>query len=476
MCAVLSDDMTTPYLVLTDNTTTVTILNGTASTNYILESGNWTPAIAGKNRSTFGGKPYADVTEELTLHIKGTNAADCYSKLATLTKLLDQADAWAQGQNVSPVYIKYAPLNATVASDTAPMYAVILGRDGSDETAAITLSNELDEAGVYSILRGVRVRFKRRGLWLWSSYQSSGGTTANGSTTGMSFSQGAASVLSPTKLQITNWYGMADGYVFLVPNSSYLAASPASDWTVYSGASVTRTASGINSDSWVDFAWSAASGNVILQANIPATFTTNAGLIDVYARFKVTGTLTAPTVRLINGSTSGDTVSSIPAVNLSTSNLAIQFLGTLSAPPLNNSYTKLMLDFPTVSGSVTFELESILLVARSSETYATQVMRLNTATGSPFTVTAVIDPRVASGVTPLAYTTDTNPRVFTTYGDIAFHTKSSTLYGLVYAVYFDVVGGTRRFYHWPVDTTSSGNGIITHSMTATRIYSYLVPQ
>lgn len=472
--------MTTPYLALTDGTTTVEILNGTADTSYILESGNWTPSIAGRNVSTFGGKPYSDVTEEMTLSIRGSNAADCYSKLATLTRLLDQADAWYRGANVDAVTIQYAPLNATVATAIAPMYAVILGRAGnSDETAAVTLSNELDEAGLYSVIKNVRVRFRRRGLWLHISEQSSGGVNTNGSVSGVAFGDGAREVLSPTQLQITNWYGMADAYLIFAPDSSYIGKSPSTDWTVYAGgANVTRTDDGtFNSDHTVTFTWGATAGNVILQATMPTGFTDSAGLIDVYIRYSTSGAALLPTVRLVNGTTSGDTVSQIPAVALTQGLAQLQFLGTLSAPPLSGSYTRLMLDFRAVTSSTSLTIESVLLVARSSETYTTQVMRLNSATSDPFTVTNVINPRVDSDVTPLAYTTETHPRVFTTYGDIAFHSTSAAIYVLVYAVWFDNgVSGIRRFYHWPADASASGGGIISHSITATRIQAYLTPQ
>lgn len=465
--------MATPYLVLTDGTTTVTILNGTAATSYILESGNWAPGIAGKNRSTFGGKPYSDVTEEMTLHIKGSSGADCYGKLATLTQLLDQADAWGRGENVAAVQIQYAPLGATTASDSAPMKAVITGRaDNSDEMAAVTLSNELDEGGLVSFIRNVRVRFKRRGLWLHSN-QVASGDVANGTVGTLAFGS-STGALSPTRLTITNWYGMADAYVFVAPSASYLSIIPATDWTVYSGgANVTRTD---NNDGTVTFAWGTTAPYVILQATIPAGFTTNAQLIDVYIRYGTYNTL-VPKVRLITGTNAGDTVSQTAPLALTAGYPQVQFLGTLAAPPLTNSYTRLMLDFATVTGNVSIDIADVLLVARSTETYSIQIMRLNNTYTAPWTTTAVIEPRVSSNVTPLPYTIETNPRVFATYGDMAIHTKATSSYALIYAVYYDDIvggGGVRRLFNWPASAYSTAP--ITNTITATRTYAYLTPQ
>src|SRR5689334_1807259 len=87
--------MTTPYLVITDGTDTATFLDGSTSTiqPYFVESGAFAPAIAAFDGSPFGVRGlYDDVVEEINTRITGSTAADVYSKLKKITRLLDKAD------------------------------------------------------------------------------------------------------------------------------------------------------------------------------------------------------------------------------------------------------------------------------------------------------------------------------------------------------------------------------------------------
>ena len=194
-----------PYLVLTDGTTTVTFQDGSGGTpNWPLLNDGWTPAIAPLRRSPFGGQgPYEDVVEELTIEIRGATASAAYANLATLARLLDQAEQWAAGAPVAAVVFKNAPTGATVSSTAAPMQAVCLGRAPGDESASIALPATYDEVGYNFVITPVRVRFWRRGLWLHGSQSAASSSTDNGNIATVTL-PAAVNTASPTQIEIDN--------------------------------------------------------------------------------------------------------------------------------------------------------------------------------------------------------------------------------------------------------------------------------
>lgn len=212
------------YLVITDGSTTVTIADGLGgATNYKLHYGGWAPTIAGRRRSSLGGRgPYEDAIEEMVLDIYGATAAAAYANLRTLISLLDQADRWSNNEtNFSAVLLKYSPGGGTVSSTANPLQAPILGRADGDNTIGARLSPEFNAAqNMYAIL-GVKVRIKRPGLWLHISETQASAGTDNGDVATVSGLTGQG-VLSPTKVNITAFgfngtssYTFSDGYVLL---------------------------------------------------------------------------------------------------------------------------------------------------------------------------------------------------------------------------------------------------------------------
>ena len=90
---------TYPYLVITDGTTTVTLLDGSnGATNFPLKRDGWAPAIAGLRTSPLAGQtPYEDVTEQMLIEINGSTAANALANLVTLRKLL----AWKRSRDAA---------------------------------------------------------------------------------------------------------------------------------------------------------------------------------------------------------------------------------------------------------------------------------------------------------------------------------------------------------------------------------------
>src|ERR1041385_8873437 len=104
------------YLALSDGTTTVTLSDGSGGlTKYPPIQAGWGPNAGALDQSLLGGRgPYTDGVETITINIRDTTAALCYTRLDTLARLLDQADRWwMRAEAVSAVVLKWAPQGST---------------------------------------------------------------------------------------------------------------------------------------------------------------------------------------------------------------------------------------------------------------------------------------------------------------------------------------------------------------------------
>ena len=152
---------------ISDGSTTVNLLD-TIHMVY-----DWPIARATRSTSLMGGRsPYSDVVETINIGVKGATAALCLAALGTLSDLLDQAEAWSRGENVTAVYIEYEPPGSALA---ASVKAVITGRP--DFGSFITLPSKaggilLENAYVIGTNNDpITLSFKRRGLWLGATEQ-----------------------------------------------------------------------------------------------------------------------------------------------------------------------------------------------------------------------------------------------------------------------------------------------------------------
>lgn len=284
------------YLVLTDGTTTITFQDGAGGdTNYPLHRQEWAPVIAGLRRSQVGGRtPYEDVVEQLTLAIRGTSAPDAYTKLAALARLLEQAERWARGENVSAVVVKFVPKGALLSSLANPLQATVLGRAGGDETAGVGLTGEWNAAATHFVIPSVRVRFVRRGLWLTNDESGGSPTATNGAL--VSVFLPAAADPSPTRLTVTN-VGWGGGFLesptpyplgFLLVGEDQSGVAPIAVVEAAGGA--------LSSFTSVADATPQASGNVLrytasgtaeqTSASMSATLPSGTDLVTVFANVR----------------------------------------------------------------------------------------------------------------------------------------------------------------------------------------------
>lgn len=210
-----------------------TVCTLTDGTNYQLVDGGWAPSVAALRLSTLGGQgSYEDVTEEITVNVLGATGAACLANLAKLANLLDQAERWARGDVVAPVLMTVQPQGSTL---TAPLKCAILGRSGdSAMTSPVTFNDRLM---IYEI-SDVRLRFRRRGLWLGGGGSKTSTPVANPGPFTVTFDD-SAPIAAPLKLSLQggNVIGAAMDVVILAGNLQVLEAE-----TFYTGGVFTSVA------------------------------------------------------------------------------------------------------------------------------------------------------------------------------------------------------------------------------------------
>lgn len=209
--------MATPYLVITDGTTTCTInTSGGGVGDYALEE--WTPAVAGLRKSALAGRgPYEEVVEEMTITIIDTTAAGCYTRLDTINVLLDQAERWADGESETAVLIKYSPGGAGVSSSGTPLQAAILGPAPGNTTSGVGI--RVIQKAQFTFHLPVTLRFWRRGQWLLSESSASSSATTNGAIATVDLTAALGNI-GPTKLTMSDYVTMGSEKGILLISSN----------------------------------------------------------------------------------------------------------------------------------------------------------------------------------------------------------------------------------------------------------------
>lgn len=178
-------------LKISDGTTTVDFINDSA---YRILS--WSPAVASRRQSELAGRgPYDEVVEEMTLFIGGSSAL---SKLATLQKLIEQANQWSRGEHLNVVYIHYK-----ITGSSSEYIATIFGPPAPGEPAII-LPPRFDDGPSLSAIEPIILRFKRAGLWLAATIDSASSSSVSNPTTATIGLTGTSNADSPYRLSLSN--------------------------------------------------------------------------------------------------------------------------------------------------------------------------------------------------------------------------------------------------------------------------------
>lgn len=191
------------YLAITDGTATSCLFGDGSggSTNFKLVDESWAPAVAGVRLDQFGGRgPYTDVVEDMAIDVTGSTAIHCLNNVSQLQNLMNQADRWYRGENVSAVQIWYSPPGGSVSSAASPLKAVILGRVAGDDSA-LTFSPTFQQDSKNAFVANARLRFRRRGAWLHNSYSGSA-SGANGAV--VTVAATSSPFMAPTNIVTSN--------------------------------------------------------------------------------------------------------------------------------------------------------------------------------------------------------------------------------------------------------------------------------
>jgi hypothetical protein len=486
---------TFPYLAISDGTTTVTLADGLGGlTSYPPVRGTWAPAVPLTRDSLIGGRlPYPDVVESIELNIRGADAATCLANLQTLNLLLDQAKRWwKRAENVSPVVIKYCPQGSTISSTATPLQSVILGPADGNETGATNLPIDFNDVGMYYEIRGIRLQFLRRGLWIGASESASAAAVANPAVLSVTMPS-TPTVVGALEIDFTGFTTSAGtgtlevpgGFVVIGPNNSlnmqqaeaggpFLAAGA----TYVSTADAAARASG-GSVGKLNHNLSAIGAESAISFTLPAAFLTS-NKIGVFVTYRNNATiawnLRASAFRSIGSLITGYTnYTTLPAV---ITNPTAVFLGEISS---KYGFDTVMLRASIVSGSgtPTIDFDTILIVDLStSYTFPIALganQQLNLGAGFASKNASVIinhspltlrDPDVRTDILT------TTAVVGTAYsGDVALVGAGSILNAIWYATH--LYNGTTPYW---TTQNNAGAAILNIGATITRRLGYLSPQ
>ena len=209
-------------LRLTDGQQTIDFLD---ETHYALQEGGWAPSIATRDRGLLGGRGfYVDVPETVTINVFGENNFGV--ALTNITAMLDQADAWAEGEDVDPVVLEVQIQNSLLDE---PLRSIVISKDG-DAPFLSTPSSFSDMLLVYEI-EGMSISFMRRGMLLSPGEEEevgSGTQKYNGLVDTISSGLSELDIPSPTLITLTELDAssplLGDGFIIIAggnPNSSY---------------------------------------------------------------------------------------------------------------------------------------------------------------------------------------------------------------------------------------------------------------
>jgi hypothetical protein len=416
--------MATPHLKLVSGSVSATIASGSTATNYMLEYDRWAPSIAGMRKSPFGGVSlYNDVEEEMTLHIKGATAAAAYSNLATISRLMDIADRWSNGENVSPVFIEYAPQGSTVSSDSAPLKAIILGRASGDESSGTQLDVQFNEAGNYFVIKNVRIRFWRRGVWCLATPVSSNSSTSNGRTVLAPTISAAYDPYAAYKLTLApqaNIQAFTSGFV--LTSEAEIASITSADFNSASArfSTVAESSSNRPADTGNNV-WRFTPNSTNYETFYQDTgLATNCREADVFVvlRMNTSNDITLYAEARAGATPIPNTATTPITITAGTTTPQIVYLGTITSRDANFTIVNIYVKSSTASGAATVDFDTVVLVSKASRNGA--IALSTTAVESANVASIIVDGGILSSQTPNVTLTRSSVTISLDYRGNAF--------------------------------------------------------
>jgi hypothetical protein len=470
--------MATPFLRITNGTTNCTFLNSTTLQTYFIEANEWAPAVAGLRKSPFGGvSPYEDVVEEINCRIRDTTAAACYAALETLALLLDQAERWTIGDNVTAVKIQFSPTGSTVSSDSSPLQAVILGRADGDETNGVGLQPEWDDVA-RCFMMPIRIRFRRRGLWLGESESATSSSGANPSILTATLAT-THNMYSPVKVALNSFTGgmstRASGYLLVTRDANHLSIVEAEGLTASKYTSVADSGANARGGSVLRYTPTGIGG--IFSFDSCAETTLASGFRSGIQRFGVfiAARNNSATANYYVRATAYyvDNLGNIKSTNFTkiaanATAPAIYYLGLISLPSAEKLYLDIWCDLVNQS----LDIDYICLIRfddECSRVIAHQIVNHAVSGGGGTAVSFTADDRSLTKPEPAFLVSA--PSVSQEYGiNYSGNPYLVTKGNAVSAVWLSTFSSSWK------STASGGGAVISNTITATRLKAYLAPK
>lgn len=461
--------MTISSLVLTDGTLTATLTDGT---NYALVDSGWQPQVTQRLDDALGGLMFSDVTEEITINLNASSLATLLSNEQKLTKLLDNAQRFANGDlTITPVTIAI-----TMSGSTAKTALCLGGNYQRPATFAFYApTNEIN---------GAKITIIRTGLWL-ATADSPASSSATSAGTLWATTHADHTIPSPC---VVSWtmptQSSSDVYesgtqllicsdnsgdIIVQEGEAYangstkftnvvvtngrggnvlLFTATAAD-TVYTSTTVTSIPTGL-----------ATAGMYAIYASIARENTTASAQIRMHIRTRMVQDITTPWVDVTY---TGTVLTAEPIL-----------LGVVAIPPTDAIASMRIEGISSVSGAC-YDVDYFYFVRLSPDVTILSITNQQVTSWAGAALEERIDHATLTSLQPIATfgKTDGTLRTGMSYGGQAtIYQRGTSLNGVLFASNGTISGSFDGLYR----QVSSGGGVFSSTFTVTRSKAYLVPE
>lgn len=154
---------------ITDGATSVNLADGV---NYaILERGT-SPAVSSRRTGWFGVGPFVEVIETVRFNVWGTTSENAYIALMAVYALLDQAERYANGENVNAVKLTYVLEQSSLTAGTTSLilsYTHPTSAPAAIQRQPAQLGENFNDLLMAYEIPNVAITFVRKGLRISTS-------------------------------------------------------------------------------------------------------------------------------------------------------------------------------------------------------------------------------------------------------------------------------------------------------------------
>lgn len=340
-----------------------------------------------------GGGPYTEVACVITVTVTGGCRENVYDRLTTLWALLDQAQRWWRGENVSPVTIT---AQAAGSSEKA-LSAIVLRRNDPDAPLGIPPIYEVTTGPKINFAaQGIELRFIRRGQWLDAEVSASGSAAnvANVFTVALTDHPVASPYDFTGLFTMTGTQTVPASFLILTRESDLIAITNASAATASGYTTVNDSANNPRGGTNI-LRYTASTTNEALSG----TITLGLGAPGTYLKMALFATIRTNTVGVTWRLRASTRYGSTPVLGIDyVANPRPIFLGIVAAPDTDDTMTVQIGLTSSSAASPTFDIDYLVGVAVDDETTAVVALESASVTGN--TNLQVIG-RVMTGITPL---------------------------------------------------------------------------